>query len=360
MTILGTRPEIIRLSRIIPKLDQLASKHILVHTGQNYHPTLGDVFFDQMKLRKPDYSLQLHTGSFGAQIGSLFPQMEQVIKREQPDRILILGDTNSALCAVLGERLGIPVYHMEAGNRCFDPSVPEELNRRIVDTTSAFNLPYTRGARDNLLREGVRPSRIWVTGNPIFEVMNYYKQEIDSCDILGRMHLESYNYVLVTAHRSENVDHELHLKSIMEGLRLIADDLKLPIICSVHPRTKAKLDLFGISAGHPFIRLCDPFPFFEFMKLQGSAACVITDSGTVQEESCILGVPGIIIRRSTERPETVLCGASIISGLQSNRIYECVKLMLQGSPSWTLPEGYTDLDVSAKVLNMILGGLHHV
>lgn len=360
MTILGTRPEIIRLSRIIPKLDQLASKHVLVHTGQNKQPFLNDIFFSQLQLRQPDYTIDLPSFSFGGQIGSLFPEVESIIRREKPDRVLILGDTNSALCALLSERIGVPVYHMEAGNRCFDPRVPEEMNRRVIDTVSSFNLPYTRGARDNLLNEGVPSTRIWVSGNPIYEVIEHFRKPIEASDIMDQLKLEANDYILVTAHRAENVDHEPTLRSIIGGLHRIAEELRIPIICSVHPRTKAKLDAFGVASANALLRMYEPFGFFEFVKLQANARCVVTDSGTVQEESCILGVPGVIIRRSTERPETVLCGSSVVSGIDSARIAYCVKLMSARRHPWVCPEGYKDPDVSTKVVNMVLGGLHHV
>ncbi|RIX52340.1 UDP-N-acetylglucosamine 2-epimerase (non-hydrolyzing) [Paenibacillus nanensis] len=360
MTVLGTRPEIIRLSRIIPKLDQLASKHILVHTGQNKQPYLNDIFFEQLKLRKPDYTIGLQSHSFGQQVGQLFADLEAIMRLEQPDRLLILGDTNSALCAVLSERIGIPVYHMEAGNRCYDLRVPEELNRKVIDTVSSFNLPYTKGARDNLLREGIPATRIWVSGNPIYEVIEHYREQIGESDILSQLQLKPNNYVLVTAHRAENVDREQNLRNIIQGLHNIADELQIPVVCSVHPRTKAKLEAFGVDSAHPLLQLHEPFGFFEFIKLQSEARCVVTDSGTVQEESCILGVPAVIIRRSTERPETILCGSGVVSDTQPDRIAECVKLMMNTRHSWQCPEGYTDPDVSTKVVNMVLGGLHHV
>lgn len=360
MTVLGTRPEIIRLSRIIPKLDQLASKHILVHTGQNKQPFLNDVFFDQLQLRKPDYTIGLISHSFGQQVGQLFADMEAIMRREKPDRLLILGDTNSALCALLSERIGIPVYHMEAGNRCFDLRVPEEINRKVIDTVSSFNLPYTTGARDNLLREGIPSTRIWVSGNPIYEVIEHYRKQIEESGILEKLKLETNHYVLVTAHRAENVDHEQSLRSIMQGLQNIANELQIPVICSVHPRTKAKLEMFGIDTAHPLLRLYEPFGFFEFIKLQSNARCVVTDSGTVQEESCILGVPAVIIRRSTERPETIDCGSGVVSGTDPERIAECVKLMAKTRHSWQCPDGYKEPDVSTKVVKMVLGGLHHV
>lgn len=360
MTVLGTRPEIIRLSRMIPKLDQLASKHILVHTGQNKQPSLNDIFFDQLKLRRPDYSIDLLSHSFGQQVGQLFADLEAIMRRENPDRLLILGDTNSALCAVLSERIGIPVYHMEAGNRCYDLRVPEELNRKVIDTVSSFNLPYTKGARDNLLREGIPATRIWVSGNPIYEVIEHYRRQIDESGILAKLKLEANNYVLVTAHRAENVDEEQNLRNIIHGLQNIANEHRIPVVCSVHPRTKAKLQKFGVASAHPLLKLHEPFGFFDFIKLQSNARCVVTDSGTVQEESCILGVPAVIIRRSTERPETVLCGSGVVSGILPERIAESVKLMMKTRHSWECPEGYMDPDVSTKVVNMLLGGLHHV
>ncbi|MDQ6423507.1 UDP-N-acetylglucosamine 2-epimerase (non-hydrolyzing) [Paenibacillus sp. LHD-117] len=360
MTILGTRPEIIRLSRIIPKLDALAERHILLHTGQNYHPSLSEVFFKQLKLREPDYTISLGSHSFGSQIGALFPEVEKIVLKDKPDRVLILGDTNSALCAILCERLGIPVYHMEAGNRCYDPIVPEELNRKVVDAISSVNLPYTANSRDNLLREGIPPSRVWVSGNPIYEVLLHYRMGIDRSAIMKKLKLKPKRFVLVTAHRAENVDNESKLRMIIDGLRYVAQDLQVPVICSVHPRTRAKLELFGITVEEPLLQLHDPFGFFEFVKLQKEAMCVITDSGTVQEESCLLGVPGVIIRRSTERPETVLCGSSVVSGIDARHIADCVKLVTSTPNDWICPEGYMDRHVSAKVVHMLLGGIHHV
>ncbi|MFC4077961.1 non-hydrolyzing UDP-N-acetylglucosamine 2-epimerase [Salinithrix halophila] len=360
LTILGTRPEIIRLSLIIPKLDQYASRHILVHTGQNDDQALSDIFFKQMGIRLPDYHIHHGAHSFGKQIGKMFAEVEEILLREKPDRVLLLGDTNSALCTILAERMGFPVYHMEAGNRCFDANVPEEINRKIIDSISSFNLPYTEWSRQNLLREGVPSQRIWVSGNPIYEVLNHFQESIDKSDILQKIGLEKEKYVLVTTHRAENVDHTLHLKTIVNGLRLVAERTGLPVICSVHPRTRSRLKQNNIDPCHPNLIFHSPFGFFDFVKLQKNARAVVTDSGTVQEESCIFGVPAVTIRKSTERPETVACGSNTISGLDSERIAHCVELMIHSRHSWNCPEGYLDPHVSTKVVNMLLGGLNHV
>ncbi|MFT9846147.1 non-hydrolyzing UDP-N-acetylglucosamine 2-epimerase [Aneurinibacillus sp. REN35] len=360
MTILGTRPEIIRLSLLIQKLDTLAGRHILVHTGQNYDRSLSDLFFDEMKIRKPDHHIQLAGHSFGTQVAGMFGEVERLLQQEKPDRLLVLGDTNSALCAVIGERMGIPVYHMEAGNRCYDTTVPEEINRKIIDSVASYNLPYTKLSRENLLREGAVPTRIWVSGNPIYEVMEHYKSEIDGRDVLTRLGLSKGDYVVVTAHRAENVDREERLRSIMDGLRRTAEQLSLPVLCSVHPRTRSRLASFGMNAIHPSVRLCEPFGFFDFVHLQKHARCVITDSGTVQEESCLLGVPAVTIRRSTERPETILCGSNILSGLDAANIAHCVETMIHSRHTWEAPEGYRDPHVSTKVAQFVLGGLHYV
>lgn len=360
MTILGTRPEVIRLSLIIRKLDVLADKHILVHTGQNYDRYLSDIFFEEMKIRNPDYKIHLSSYSFGQQVGQMFAEIEKIISKEEPDRILVLGDTNSALCAVLGERMGIPVYHMEAGNRCNDTTVPEEINRKVIDSISSYNLPYTSMSRENLLREGIPSHRIWVSGNPIYEVLAYYKKEIDQRNILQIMGIEKGKYILVTTHRAENVSNKHRLEQIVEGLHLLAQRIEHPIICSVHPRTRDAMMQFGIKIKDSRILFSEPFGFFDFIKLQQHALCVITDSGTVQEESCLFGVPAVTIRQSTERPETIVCGSNIISGLEAKQIADCVERMILLQPTWTCPEGYEDPNVSTKILNFVLGGLSYV
>ncbi|MEH7545715.1 MULTISPECIES: non-hydrolyzing UDP-N-acetylglucosamine 2-epimerase [Bacillaceae] len=359
MTVLGTRPEIIRLSKIITKLDQYADKHLLVHTGQNYDEKLSDIFFEQLKVRKPDYYLQLSNYSIGAQLGEIFTGVEQIIMQHRPDKMLVLGDTNSALCAFLGERYGIPVYHMEAGNRCFDHSVPEEINRKVIDAISSFNLPYTKISKENLIREGIDPQRVWVSGNPIFEVLTNFRDEIANSKILSELNLQSKQYIVVTAHRAENVDNKQKLNNIIASLSLIAKKYSIPIVCSVHPRTRDRLKNFGIANNDPLVKFCEPFGFFDFIWLQQNAKCVITDSGTVQEESCIMRVPSVTIRNSTERPETVMCGSNVVSGLDVENIVRSVELMMNAKTDWEMPEGYTDPNVSEKILHFILGGLRH-
>lgn len=360
MTILGTRPEIIRSARVINKLDQWADQHVVVHTGQNTDPRLSDLFFNEMRIRRPDFHLSGGNRTLGGQLGNMFEALEGVLTAQKPDRVLVLGDTNSALSALLVERMGIPVYHMEAGNRCFDVRVPEEINRRAIDAVSTYNLPYTPGSRENLLREGMPAWRVWVSGNPIHEVMQFYQNDIRASDALSKLGLEPKGYLLVTAHRAENVDSETRLRNIVSGLQLVADQWNLPIVCSVHPRTHDKIQRFGVEAGHPLIRFCQPFGFFDFVALEQGARCVITDSGTVQEESCLLGVPAVTIRDTTERPETVVCGSNIVSGLNPQSIAASTELMLAADGTWPMPEGYVDPNVSTKVTQFILGGLRHV
>lgn len=360
MTIVGTRPEIIRLSLIIEKLDRYADEHIFVHTGQNYDEKLSDIFFKELNVRKPDYHIRLSSNAIGAQIGEMFREVEKILLKHRPKKMLVLGDTNSALCAFLGERYGIPVYHMEAGNRCHDETVPEELNRKVIDSIASFNLPYTETAKNNLIREGMHPQRIWVSGNPIYEVIEHYKADIAKSDILKELQLTPKRYFLVTAHRAENVDVKERLQNIVQSLKIIARKYKLPVICSVHPRTKDRLTTFGIQNDEPLVKFCEPFGFFDFIQLQQHAKCVLTDSGTVQEESCILKVPSVTIRNSTERPETVLCGSNVVSGLEIDQIVSAVDIMIEAKTDWKLPEGYGDPNVSRKVVQFILGGLSHL
>ena len=355
MTILGTRPEIIRLSLIIKKLDAYAEKHTLVHTGQNFTRSLSDVFFEELKIRKPDYYMKIDSFLVGEQLGSMYSSLEKIINVEKPDRVLILGDTNSALSAILFERHGIPVYHMEAGNRCFDLRVPEEKNRRVIDAISTFNLPYTPKSRENLLKENVPVNRIFLTGNPIFEVINHYTEEINQSKVLENLSLKPNSYFLVTVHRSENVDSPVSLQDIFTGLNKIAAIYNKRIICSIHPRTKSKLENLTDFEMNPLVEMHEPFGLFDFIKLQKFAYCVLTDSGTVQEESCILKIPAVTIRNTTERPETVECGSNMISGTDADRIVECVRIMLNQSADWEIPTGYGDRNVSQKVVNYLLG-----
>lgn len=355
MTILGTRPEIIRLSRIIPKLDRLC-EHILVHTGQNFDPNLSEIFFEELGIRSPDYFLGIQGRSFGDQIGQIIRASEEIMQSEQPDRLLILGDTNSSLSAIVAKRMGIPVYHMEAGNRCYDDRVPEEVNRRIIDHSSDVLLPYTERSRANLVREGIAGERIFVTGNPINEVLQDYQHSIDESDVLERLHLKSGEYFLVTMHRAENVDIESRLSALIAALERLHQIYEIPLICSLHPRTRDTMKRFGllehISSG---IQLHDPFGLFDFVRLEQNAHCVLSDSGTVQEECCIFHVPNVTIRDVTERPETIECGGNILSGAERETVVRAVKCVLSQTPDWEVPDEYMAPGVSDKIVKIVLG-----
>ncbi|MTH52047.1 UDP-N-acetylglucosamine 2-epimerase (non-hydrolyzing) [Bacillus mangrovi] len=354
-TILGTRPEIIRLSRIIPKLDQLAQKHIVIHTGQNFTRELSGVFFQSLKIRQPDYQLFHKQLSFGEQLSEMFSSLEGILEKEKPDRILVLGDTNSGLSSILAERMNIPVFHMEAGNRCYDLAVPEEKNRKIIDAASTCNLPYTAQSRENLLREGCHTKDIHVIGNPIKEVLDYYRKDISNSGILKELGLKQKDYLLATIHRSENVDQQEHLQEIFEGLNLTAESQNKRLICSIHPRTKSRLDQAGIKL-HPLVEFYKPFSFFDFVHLEQRAACVLTDSGTVQEECCLFHVPAVTVRKTTERPETIACGSNILSGINKDRIADCTKYMMSLPPDWEVPAEYLRVNVSDTVIKILLGG----
>ena len=353
MTVLGTRPEIIRLSRVIPKLDAVCD-HVLVHTGQNFDPSLSDVFFRDLSVRAPDRSLGVRADSFGEQAGQILAGVERAIRDERPDRLLILGDTNSGLSAVIAKRLGVPVFHMEAGNRCFDDRVPEEVNRRIIDHSSDVLLPYTERSRANLLREGIRSQRVIVTGNPILEVLRHYEPCIDASDVQSRIGVEAGAYFLVTAHRAENVDVPDRLRQLAEALRRLAEEHGVPIVVSMHPRTKNRLEAFGMSELVTGLRVLPPLGLFDFVRLERDARCVLTDSGTVQEECCILRVANVTMRDVTERPETVECGSNIIAGVDPDRIGAAVRAALQRDRNWTVPPEYLAPAVSDTVVNILL------
>lgn len=353
MTILGTRPEIIRLSVIIEKLDRLAEKHTLVHTGQNFDTKLSDLFFEELGVRRPDHYLGARGESFGEQIGQILSLSEQVMLKEQPDRLLLLGDTNSALSAVIAKRLAIPVYHMEAGNRCYDDRVPEEINRRIVDHSSDVLMPYTERSRMNLLREGISGERVFVTGNPILEVIEHHENAIGKADVLDRLTIQPKKYFLVTMHRAENVDQETRLRSLVASLDSLYNEHKLPIICSTHPRTRAFMQRFGVKS--PDIQFHEPFGLFDFIKLEQNAFCVLSDSGTVQEECCIFRVANVTIRDVTERPETIECGSNMLSGVDPKDVLRCVRTVLDQRADWRVPSEYLAQNVSSTVARIMLG-----
>jgi len=358
-TILGTRPEIIRLSLIIEKLDRLADRHVLVHTGQNFDPRLSDIFFTELGVRKPDYALPAAANDYsvGGQLGKMFRKTGRILAQEKPDVVLVLGDTNSALCAVLAERMGIPVVHMEAGNRCYDLKVPEEKNRRVIDAVSTINMPYTPYSKQNLLREGFPSERIVISGNPIREVILHQGDRIRASDVLDRLALTPGEYIIVTAHRAENVDVPERLASIVEGLNRTAERTGKRLICSVHPRTRHRIESGGAAIQrHPLVEFHEPFGFFDFARLEQSAFCAITDSGTVQEECCLFHVPTVTIRDTTERPETVDCGSNVVCGVAAERIAEAVTAMTSLPARWKVPEGYDADNVSDIVVKFLLGG----
>ena len=353
MTVLGTRPEIIRLSRVIPKLDAVC-EHVLVHTGQNFDPTLSDVFFRDLGVRAPDRSLGVRADSFGEQVGQILAGVERAIREEQPDRLLILGDTNSGLSAIIAKRLGVPVFHMEAGNRCFDDRVPEEVNRRIIDHSSDVLLPYTERSRANLLREGLASQRVIVTGNPIYEVMQHYASCVDRSEALTRLGVERGGYVLVTAHRAENVDVPERLRRLADALRRVGEEHGMPIVVSMHPRTRNRLAAFGMTDRVAGLRVLSPFGFCDFLALERDAACVLTDSGTVQEECCILHVANVTTRDVTERPETVECGSNVIAGVDPDCVAAAVRAAMGRPRNWIVPPEYLAPAVSDTVVNILL------
>jgi UDP-N-acetylglucosamine 2-epimerase (non-hydrolysing) len=353
LAVLGTRPEIIRLSRVIERLDDHCDL-TLVHTGQNFDPSLSDVFFDELGVRAPDRYLGIVGDGFADRVGRILAGVDPVLTEVEPDRLLVLGDTDSGLSAYVAKRRGIPVYHMEAGNRCFDDRVPEEVNRRVIDHSSDVLMPYTNRSRDNLLREGIHPSRILVTGNPIKEVMDSHEERIAASGALKDLDVESGGYLLLTVHRQETVDVEARLRSLLQGAVEGANNLGIPLVFSVHPRTRGRLEEFGLSVEEEPIRPYEPFGFFDFVALERNARCVLTDSGTVQEECCIMGVPTVTVRDCTERPETVECGSNVLSGVEPEGIRRCLELMLDESRRWEAPPEYLVDDVSSTVANIVL------
>ena len=354
MTVLGTRPEIIRLSRIIEKLDTCC-EHVLVHTGQNFDRNLSELFFEQLRLRQPDRFLEAGGGRAGRQIGEILARSEEALLEEKPDRVLILGDTNSCLVAIMAKRMGIPVYHMEAGNRCYDDRVPEEVNRKIIDHSSEIHMPYTERSRANLIAEGLPSRNIYVTGNPIYEVLNHYGKEIADSRILGELGLEAGKFFLVTLHRAENVDLPDRLEGMLTALRTLATNYDHPVIISTHPRTRDRMEAAGLSReGKGDVRFLQPFGFFDFVALEKTARCVLSDSGTVQEECCIFKVPNVTLRDVTERPETVECGSNVLAGADPDAVERTTKWVMERGCEWTPPPEYLVENVSDTVVRLLL------
>src|SRR5690606_10531960 len=354
MTIFGTRPEIIRLSLVMKILDQHC-EHYTVHTGQNYHESLSDIFLRDLDVRTPDLNLGVRASSFGGQAGTILEMIDAAMEEQKPDRVLILGDTNSALSSIIAARKGVPVFHMEAGNRCFDDRVPEEINRRIVDHTSTILLPYTEGSRRNLLAEGIPSDRVLVTGNPIREVILNFSDQIEESVVLDKLGAKPFEYFLVTLHRAENVDLPERLAGIFSAFNDAATKYEKDILISVHPRTAEKIRTFGIKADSERIKLLEPLGFFDFVKLEKNSLAVLTDSGTVQEECCILGIPNVTLRDVTERPETVECGSNILGGGDPETIIRSIELAISQPTNWTPPAEYMVENVAQTVSKIVLG-----
>lgn len=351
MTIIGTRPEIIRLSAVIKKCDKYF-EHILVHTGQNWDYTLNDVFFKELELREPDYYLNVVGDDLGETMGNIIAKSYKILKQEMPDALLVLGDTNSCLSVISAKRLKIPIFHMEAGNRCFDPNVPEETNRKIVDVTSDVNLAYTEHARRYLLSEGKHPQYTFVTGSPLPEVFHQYQVKIKASTVLEQLNLEAKKYLLVSAHREENIDQESHFISLIEALNHVADCYQMPIIFSTHPRTWRRIQECYIQF-HPLIQSLKPFGFYDYNKLQQEAFCVLSDSGSLAEESNIMHFAAVSIRSSTERPEALDKGSFILGGITCDSMIQAINQITTQNNEFVQAPDYTDLNVSTKVVNLI-------
>jgi UDP-N-acetylglucosamine 2-epimerase len=366
VTVVGTRPEIIRLSRVIPLLDKHFN-HIFVNTGQNKDPMLSNVFFDELEIRKPDLYLDVDTSTLGTVLGDTLAKIEKVFVEHKPDAVLVLGDTNSSISAVLAKRMHIPVYHMEAGNRSFDENVPEETNRRLVDHVSDFNLPYTEHARRNLLAEGLPPRRIMVSGSPMREVLDHYMQKIQASNVLKTLDLEPQNYFLVSAHRQENVDSPERLKDLLETLKKTHETWGLPIMVSTHPRTRKQLESIPGYRETKGVVFHEPFGFIDYNKLQLNAKCVLSDSGTISEESIILGFPAVTIRDSMERPEALEFGGIVMTGLKAANVIDGIRSVTEDGSSTKetsanlLPAGYEVTDCSTRVVRFMLSTIsrHH-
>ncbi len=355
ITIVGTRPEIIKLSRVIPSLDSFTN-HILINTKQNYTKNLNELFFKELRLRKPDYTLHLEgMPTLASQIGRIFVGIEKVFMQEKPDAVLVLGDTNSCLSTIMAKRMKIPIFHMEAGNRCFDENVPEEINRRIIDHISDINLAYTEQSRLNLLGEGLHAGRIYVTGSPMAEVLTHYLPDINASSMLSKHKLTPQKYIVVSLHREENVDDEHVLRRILKAIVDIDARSSLPVIFSVHPRTKDRISHFRIPLSKKIVYL-DAFGFFDYCQLQKHAYCVLSDSGTIQEESAILRFPAVQLRNSSERPEAFDQGTIVLSGHNPESIISGMDVAVRGfHADRSIPSAYTQMNVSEKVVKLIIG-----
>lgn len=378
MTVVGTRPEIIRLSRIIVAMEE-AFDHVLVHTGQNWDRTLNEVFFEDLGLREPDVHMGCDTSSLGAVLGDVLRGTEAAVREHRPDALVVLGDTNSCIAALMARRMKVPVYHLEAGNRSFDPNVPEEINRHLVDHVSDYNLVYTEHSRKNLLAEGLHPARVVIMGSPMREVLDAYADQIDASDVLSRLGLEKGEYILASTHREENVDREDRLQGVVDSLAAVARDQGCPVLVSTHPRTRKRLDQYGITASGGAdgtgageagaaaadVRFHEPLGFHDYNHLQKNARCVISDSGTISEESTMLEFPAVTLRDAIERPEAIDTGAIITTGLNPDDVVDAVRLTISQWEKFgptVCPVDYTIADSSRRVVNLIrsTASTHHM
>ena len=363
MTIVGTRPEIIKLSRVISELDKFTN-HVLVHTGQNYDYELNEIFFEDLKIRKPNHFLEAVGENPAETISKVIYESDIIIEKEKPDAILLYGDTNSCLSVISAKRKQVPIFHMEAGNRCFDQRVPEEINRKIVDHLSDINMPLTEHARNYLISEGIDASRIIKTGSCMKEILDYYNSDINKSKVLLELKLKSNKYLLVSIHREENVDYSSNLTSLLESLNYIAEKYKFPVIVSTHPRTKDRISKLKTNIKlNSLIQFLKPLGFFDYIKLQKSSFCVISDSGTITEESSILKFPAIMIRQAHERPEGMDEATVIMSGIDKNRIDESINVVTQQFKNGILPkiiDDYNVENVSQKVVKIILSYIDYV
>ena len=358
LTVVGTRPEIIRLSRVMALLDQHFN-HIIAHTGQNYDYELNEIFFKDLELRKPDFFLNVDTSSLEAAVGDIIRKSGELLRKESPDALLVLGDTNSCLSAYMAKRLHIPVFHMEAGNRCFDFNVPEELNRRVIDHMSDYNLVYTEHARRHLIAEGLPQRRIYLTGSPMKEVLDYYIPKINGSIILDTLHLKQKEYFVISTHREENVDNPEHLQKILAILDLLVKEYDVPVIVSTHPRTRKRLEQLPGMKMDPKIQFLKPFGFTDYVHLQMNALCTLSDSGTISEESSILNFPAISFRQSMERPEAQDAGTIILTGFDTQVVMDSIRLVMkefeQTGGYRKIADDYTIDNTSWRVVKLIAG-----
>ena len=363
MTIVGTRPELIKLSRVIAELDARLP-HVLVHTGQNFDYELNKIFFEQLEIRKPDHFLGVAAGTPAQAIANVIAKSDEVLEKENPDALLLLGDTNSCLSAIAAKRRKIPIFHMEAGNRCFDERTPEEINRKIVDHVSDINLPYSEHARRYLLAEGLKAETVIKTGSPMREVLQHYMPKIERSGVLKELAVTPDGYFLVSAHREENVDMKENLLALLDSIKAIGEAHRLPVIVSTHPRTRKRLEELGQVDAGPYVRFLKPLGFLDYMKLQMHARCVVSDSGTITEESSIAGFPAITIRNTHERPEGMDEGTLVMSGLRSEHVLKSIEVVLaqhgEGARAFRTVPDYDPDNVSKKVVRIILSYVDYV